>query len=722
MGNGDGTGSNQETLKAAKELGKAAESLDQAASNLGEALRNPAPSPTPSPAGQGPEARASSGNTNAGRRFVESGNGDIERSVLERGADILKDFAVLSSFQSLLGVSKSTLDVIHEIGQYGNKIYDPMQKAMGGLQNIADIQNETVRSQFNAVNSIMDAYFENGKTFSANNRAFMVETATAAKTEVNALFAYFKKPEEIIHSLGAVTDALKEEQILRLNDLTETEKTYLGTFEKGFNVSSDKIANVMKRNIALTGKASVDVFGEISNFSTAVADKTGVDYKQIASVTMDLITDVQRFGNVQVEEASRIAGALAELGISYQQFGSMVDKFMNFDSAAESLGNLTTLFGVHFDAMEMMMLANEDQEEFLHRIRESFLETGKSVEDMTLAEKKLAATQLSMDVQSFENFMNAEREATDTSAATREAAKKDFEDGFQTMTQNMSLVKRSTDEMQEYMRGKLMNPLKESAHQTGVELALVSGHMKDIVSSLDAYKGLEEFVQATFEGVAQTDRGARREIEQKIKDMVEQGEFGDYSSATVSALSDYAEFLKTNQFTKLSFKERVIDADGVESAKMSALLTKLYGETFADVEQRYSETMKKDRDMYLDTLEKREKSEIATLRAGGAKVTEATFTASREISETQAREQLAEAQEAKRQAEARGMQGHEDYQKLLARIAYLERVEEAGGLKKDKPVKLFFTGESGEKIEKMLAGGSEIDLGTGFRMKMDASN
>ena len=61
----------------------------------------------------------------------------------------------------------------------------------------------------------------------------------------------------------------------------------------------------MKRNIALTGEASVDIFGEISNFSNAVAAQTGVDYKQIASVTMDVITDVQRFGNVQVEEADR---------------------------------------------------------------------------------------------------------------------------------------------------------------------------------------------------------------------------------------------------------------------------------------------------------------------------------------------------------------------------------------------------------------------------------
>ena len=124
----------------------------------------------------------------------------------------------------------------------------------------------------------------------------------------------------------------------------------------------------------------------MSAYATAVSEKTGVSFQEISEGIANIITDVERFGNVQVDEAARIAGSLNELGLSYQGFGGMVDKFMNFDQAADSLGNLTTVFGVHFDAMEMMQLANEDQEEFLYRMRDAFLDSGKAVEDMTLAE------------------------------------------------------------------------------------------------------------------------------------------------------------------------------------------------------------------------------------------------------------------------------------------------------------------------------------------------
>ena len=52
----------------------------------------------------------------------------------------------------------------------------------------------------------------------------------------------------------------------------------------------------------------------------------------------------------------------------------MTNKFMNFDSAAQKMGDLSALFGIQMDAMEMTYLANEDQEEFLFRMREEILD------------------------------------------------------------------------------------------------------------------------------------------------------------------------------------------------------------------------------------------------------------------------------------------------------------------------------------------------------------
>ena len=122
--------------------------------------------------------------------------------------------------------------------------------------------------------------------------------------------------------------------------------------------------------------------------------------------------------------------------------------------------------------MEMMQLANEDQEEFLYRMREAFLDSGKAVEDMTLAEKKLASQQMGMSIQDFENFMQEDRELSDLTGATAAA---DPEEGFEHITNNMKMVNRSGKEMKDYMKNKVMDPISKDAYNLGNDFAAMKG-------------------------------------------------------------------------------------------------------------------------------------------------------------------------------------------------------------------------------------------------------
>ena len=56
---------------------------------------------------------------------------------------------------------------------------------------------------------------------------------------------------------------------------------------------------------------------------------------------------------------------------------------------------------------------------------------------MTLAEKKLAAQQLGMSIQDFENFMQEDRELSDLESITKDV---DPSEGFEQMTKNMKLA------------------------------------------------------------------------------------------------------------------------------------------------------------------------------------------------------------------------------------------------------------------------------------------
>ena len=331
---------------------------------------------------------------------------------------------MLSNFDRLSNVGKSVFGSMEEYSAYASAKYDAIQEMFGGIpEDVAQAQTKTAQRAVRDIDNIYKVYLNNQHSFDG----LMIERNGQT---LNALEAFYKDEAEIASNYYEIRGELANRQTVKFNEMAQEDILKLSVMEKGFEISNQKVGQILERQISTTGEASTRIFDEISAYSKSVSKATGVSYKEIAGQISDIITDVERFGNVQVDEAARIAGALNELGLSYQGFGGMVDKFMNFDNAAESLGNLTTVFGVHFDAMEMMQLANEDQEEFLHRMRDAFLDSGKAVEDMTLAEKKLASQQMGMSIQDFENFMQEDRELSDLKSETAKVDEKEITKGF----------------------------------------------------------------------------------------------------------------------------------------------------------------------------------------------------------------------------------------------------------------------------------------------------
>ena len=189
---------------------------------------------------------------------------------------------------------------------------------------------------------------------------------------------------------------------------TATDETVLsmGLYGKGLGLQADQLATFVSRSISLTGKASLDMLKETAAYSKSIERQTGISSKFIAQSIEGMIRNTERFGNVTVEEASRIAASLAQMNVGYKELDGLLGKFQGFESSAQSVSMLTSAFGVHLDAVKAMKLANTDQEAFLHYIRESMIQTGKAVEDMTLPEKRLIKDVLGFsDIESVERFL-----------------------------------------------------------------------------------------------------------------------------------------------------------------------------------------------------------------------------------------------------------------------------------------------------------------------------
>ena len=646
------------------------------------------------------------------------GGGRIGMGALTLGAGLVGGKAtlakILANKEEIKGLTKAlggatidmgvaTYKVMEKFAEYGDDFYGGIQETFGGIQdlnNMAEEMNATSRGQVEALESITGIFYDNTSEFGSQIDSLTVMTNTRTEASVNALSAYFEKADEVVGNYSSVFNSLRYTQTLRMNDMNAKSKAMLGTFSKGFAVSNAKISEVLDRNIALTGKASTDIFNEISNFSKAVADQTGIDFKNISQMVIEITTDVEKFGNVHPEAASRIAGALGEIGLSYSGFSSMVGKFQGFDQAAGSLGNLTTLFGVHFDAMEMMMLANEDQEEFLHRMREAFLETGRSIDDMTLAEKRLASQELGMGVKDFENFMRADRDISDLTAATAEASQKTMEDGFETMTQQMRLIRRDSTKAQEFMRQKFFHPLRRDAKETSDRFAIMFDKLLKVTP--EKFDQLRAQIQGQMGALFQTDEGSAKIFESKFFGALDDTALkGEGASALMKKIRK--DFEDTNKIlTAEEILAKIKDFSDPDRSAIVMAMTAAQRQTQAEVAVLINENRANEKDLFAAFTERTEDLAFLKSETGAYNPTQKEEKFAFDIKTDEDRLQLIEKYQdllKKSESENPGI-----YAKLTEEFTQMITALQTAKAGDDKPVEIVFqtTGPEARLMDKIL--------------------
>ena len=196
---------------------------------------------------------------------------------------------------------------------------------------------------------------------------------------------------------GSISSA---DGLITLKSATSDTALEMALFGKQMDLNAKQTQTFVSRMIDLTGEASSEMLRESAVYAKRVADVTGDSSKEILTIMEQIVRESEDFGNVLPDEAAKIAGSLRQLGIDFKDFHGMQQKFLNFESAARSVSALTSVFGVQLDAMEMMELANEDQFTFLMRMRDQFLATAGSVDDMSQAELRLIQQQLSLSSES----------------------------------------------------------------------------------------------------------------------------------------------------------------------------------------------------------------------------------------------------------------------------------------------------------------------------------
>ena len=421
-----------------------------------------------------------------------------------------------AAFEKFSGMGGTVIKVMEMMGEYGRERYGKIQDMYGSFSDIfpVDEVNNTTQTTVEQLDFLEKAY--HGFLEGDAQEAF---TRNIRGLNTNTLQLFFDKDELMNNQLRIRRD-LAMKQTVMLNDMAEDDFVRVATAAKGLSLQSSEISHILEREIQRTGEASDDVFGEIANFAQAVSEETGISFTEITQGISDIIADVENFGDVSVEEAARIAGAMQEIGLSARSMGAMVGKFMNFDTAAESLGNLNTLLGVNFDAMEMMMLANTDREEFLYQMREAFLDSGAAIEDMTLAEKKLASQQMGMSIGEFETFMDPDRDISDTTAATAEAATKSAIEGFETMQQHMQTMETDSARQAQILKDRYFSVVGREAYHAAQQMdTLRTSFITNAADILPGYKEALNMNKEAMSALTLTGDAYQKEMQAQLVQM-----------------------------------------------------------------------------------------------------------------------------------------------------------------------------------------------------------
>jgi len=189
---------------------------------------------------------------------------------------------------------------------------------------------------------------------------------------------------------------------------------------KGLGLSTEAIRAMMQEEFSKTGSITGDAMRKYESTILAAEKVTGLSSKAISADMNRMLVDVNNFGNLTPDKLAALSATIHQLGLDIDDVTKLADKFSSFESATQAISNLNAITGATLDTTEMFYLANEDKDEFLKQMRQSLLDQGVAIENLSFQEQKALASSLGIGVRQLESFLNPMMDFTEFSAAAIE--------------------------------------------------------------------------------------------------------------------------------------------------------------------------------------------------------------------------------------------------------------------------------------------------------------
>jgi len=171
----------------------------------------------------------------------------------------------------------------------------------------------------------------------------------------------------------------------------------IGAYYKGLGLTEEGQKAVAARSFAL-GQQVTDNLREMTNYSHQLSkafNGTAGSAKEISRDMGTLMADFRHFGGIAIKEIGQAVVYFRRLGVEVSKVMGVIEKYDNFEDAANGAAHLSQAFGLNVDALEMMKAQNPAQR--VEMLRKSFFQAGRSVENMTRQERALLAQQTGLE-------------------------------------------------------------------------------------------------------------------------------------------------------------------------------------------------------------------------------------------------------------------------------------------------------------------------------------
>jgi hypothetical protein len=164
----------------------------------------------------------------------------------------------------------------------------------------------------------------------------------------------------------------------------------IGAFHKGLGLTAEGFKALGSRALA-TGVPLTEQMRDMANYSLQLGKAFNISSKEISRDMANMMADFSHFGHLGTKTLSQISVYTKRLGIEFKSLLGVMDKFANFEDAAQGAAQLSQAFGLNINAIELMK--EQDPAKKVEMLRKAFFAAGRSVENMTYQERRLLAAQ-----------------------------------------------------------------------------------------------------------------------------------------------------------------------------------------------------------------------------------------------------------------------------------------------------------------------------------------